>query len=133
MNSVVRSIKAVSEEIRMRILLLLADREACVCELMEVFNMAQSKLSHHLIALRKAGFLHAEKRGKWRYYSVRTAGLNKTNSGLLNLLSRSLGRDANIKNDFLKFAAVNRRNVKRQIRPSKVKKGACPQCENLKK
>jgi ArsR family transcriptional regulator, arsenate/arsenite/antimonite-responsive transcriptional repressor len=83
MNEVLTSIKSISEEIRVRILLLLLDREACVCELMAVFGMAQSKLSHHLIILRDAGLLQDEKRGKWNYYRVNTKSLSPINKELV--------------------------------------------------
>jgi DNA-binding transcriptional ArsR family regulator len=66
------------------------DREACVCELMSVFGMAQSRLSHHLIVLREAGFLQDEKRGKWNYYRVNTNSLTPMNRELLLSLSRWL-------------------------------------------
>jgi len=99
MNEVLRSIKAVSEEIRIRILLLLMDREACVCELMVVFEMAQSKLSHHLITLRDAGFLQDDRRGKWNYYRLNTKLLNRTNRELLLSLSRLLVDDNIIEKD----------------------------------
>mgnify|MGYP001360947640 CR=1 FL=1 len=88
MREVLTSIKAVSEEIRIRLLLLLLNREACVCELMSVFGMAQSKLSHHLITLRDAGLLQDEKRGKWNYYRVNTNALSAANKELLTSLSR---------------------------------------------
>src|SRR5450759_935017 len=70
MNEVTTALKALSEEIRIRLLLVLMKDEACVCELMATFDMAQSKLSHHLIALRDAGFIKDEKRGKWNYYTI---------------------------------------------------------------
>ena len=88
MDEVLTSIKSISEEIRIRLLLLLMDREACVCELMSVFDMAQSKLSHHLITLRDAGFLQDDKRGKWNYYQVNTKSLSPINRELLVSLSR---------------------------------------------
>jgi ArsR family transcriptional regulator, arsenate/arsenite/antimonite-responsive transcriptional repressor len=98
MNELITSIKAVSEEIRIRILLLLADKEACVCELMEVFDLIQSKLSHHLITLRDAGLLHDEKRGKWNYYSLNTKTLDDANRELIDYLTRWCGEsDVTIK------------------------------------
>ena len=99
MNDVITSIKAVSEEIRIRILLLLMDREACVCELMSVFGMAQSKLSHHLITLRDAGLLQDEKRGKWNYYRATTKALNPLNREIIVSLSRWLIDDETIARD----------------------------------
>lgn len=99
MNNVLTPLKAVSEEIRIRILLLLQDREACVCELMAVFDMAQSKLSHHLITLRDAGLLQDSKRGKWNYYRMNTKALSPTNRELVLSLSRWLVDNEIIEND----------------------------------
>jgi ArsR family transcriptional regulator, arsenate/arsenite/antimonite-responsive transcriptional repressor len=99
MKKTLPSIKAVSEELRIRIVLLLMNREACVCELMAVFGMAQSRLSHHLIILREAGFLRDKKRGKWNYYRLNTGIPKSLNSELLLLLSRWLTDDGTIKRD----------------------------------
>jgi ArsR family transcriptional regulator, arsenate/arsenite/antimonite-responsive transcriptional repressor len=93
MNEILKSLKALSEEIRIRIVLLLLDREACVCELMEVFGMAQSKLSHHLLMLKDAGILQDQKRGKWNYYSINKKLLNPINQEFLDSLSRWLADD----------------------------------------
>jgi ArsR family transcriptional regulator len=41
MNEVTTALKALSEEIRIRLLLVLMNDEACVCELMATFDMAQ--------------------------------------------------------------------------------------------
>lgn len=98
-SDVLASIKAVSEGIRIRILLLLMDEEACVCELMSVFGSPQSKLSHHLITLRDAGLLQDEKRGKWNYYRVNTKSLNHVNRELLLSLARWLTDEATVEND----------------------------------
>src|ERR1700741_4881026 len=99
MDDVLTSVKSISEEIRVRLLLLLMDREACVCELMSVFEMAQSKLSHHLITLRDAGFLQDEKRGKWNYYKVNAKALTSVNRELLGLVSSQLRNDECIDRD----------------------------------
>jgi len=106
MKEVLTSIKAISEEIRIRLLLLLMDREACVCELMAVFHMAQSKLSHHLLTLRDAGLLLDEKRGKWNYYRVDTKSLSIENREVLLSLTRLLADDETIDNDKRKLKRV---------------------------
>lgn len=109
MKKVVTSLKAVSDEIRVRILLLLLDREACVCELMSVFRMTQSKLSHHLITLRDAGLLQDEKRGKWNYYRLNTKILDKVNRELVISLSRMLTGDETAARDKIILARVQER------------------------
>jgi len=91
--------------------MLLVNQEACVSELMEVFDMAQSKISFHLITLRKVGFLLSENRGRWRYYGVNTAELSSKNSDILNLLLRSLAGNKLIVKDQRALAAVRRRKM----------------------
>jgi ArsR family transcriptional regulator len=109
MEQILTSLKAVSEEIRIRILLLLMDREACVCELMSVFGMPQSKLSHHLITLRDAGLLQVEKRARWNYYRAGTKLLTPANRELLLSLSRWLEPSDTIVRDRQKLEKVKER------------------------
>lgn len=108
-SGVLTSIKAVSEEIRIRVLLLLMTQEACVCELMAVFQTPQSKLSHHLITLRDAGLLQVDKRGKWNYYRVNTTSLNHVNRELAISLSRWLIDEKTVGNDRKTLEKVKRR------------------------
>jgi ArsR family transcriptional regulator len=44
--------------------------EACVCDFVDVFDLAQPTISHHLRILREAGFVTAERRGTWAYYRL---------------------------------------------------------------
>jgi ArsR family transcriptional regulator, arsenate/arsenite/antimonite-responsive transcriptional repressor len=111
MDEVIISLKALSEEIRIRIVLLLIDREACVCELMEVFGMAQSKLSHHLLMLRDAGILQDEKRVKWNYYRINTKILTTVNKELLLSLTRWLDDDDIVEKDRRALLKVNKCTV----------------------
>jgi len=109
MNEVTTALKALSEEIRIRLLLVLMKDEACVCELMATFDMAQSKLSHHLIALRDAGFIKDEKRGKWNYYSIDTKSLDSMRRNLLGSLSSWLSDDSIIEKDRATLEKVKNR------------------------
>ena len=108
-REVIPALRALSEPIRVRILLVLEDNEACVCELMEVFAMAQSKLSHHLITLRDAGFLTDDKRGRWNYYRVNPRMLTPVNRELLATLSRHLTDDRTVERDRKTFVGVRQR------------------------
>jgi ArsR family transcriptional regulator len=109
MNEVTTALKALSEEIRIRLLLVLMKDEACVCELMATFDMAQSKLSHHLIALRDAGFIKDEKRGKWNYYCIDSKSLDSMRKNLLGSLSSWLSDDSIIEKDRATLEKVKNR------------------------
>ena len=99
MTEVTTALKALSDEIRIRLLLVLMKREACVCELMATFEMAQSKLSHHLIALRDAGFIKDEKRGKWNYYRIDAKSLDGMRKNLLASLATWVNDDDIVEKD----------------------------------
>lgn len=63
--------KALADQTRLRILLLLADGdERCVCELIQALELAQPKISRHLAILRESGLLLDRKSGLWVYYRL---------------------------------------------------------------
>ena len=63
--------KAISEPVRVRILDVLRrnPEPVCQCELIALFDIEQSLLSHHMRKLVDAGVVNVERR-KWAYYSV---------------------------------------------------------------
>ena len=114
MKEILVSLKAVSEGIRIRVILLLMNKKACVCELMDVFDLTQSKLSHHLITLRDAGLLQDEKHGKWNHYRLNVKTLSSTDRELVNCLYRWLKNDSTIIKDRNRLEKVQKQ---KKIRP----------------
>lgn len=71
-------LKAIAEPVRLRLLSLVAAHEgaeACVCDLVEGFDLSQPTITHHLKVLHDVGLLDREKRGVWVYYRLRTDAL----------------------------------------------------------
>jgi ArsR family transcriptional regulator len=64
--------KALAEPLRVRVLDVLrrSDEPVCQCELIALFDIKQSLLSHHMKKLTDAGLVSVERRHKWAYYSV---------------------------------------------------------------
>ncbi|MFV8569758.1 ArsR/SmtB family transcription factor [Marinobacter sp. SBS5] len=63
--------RALSDELRLTTLLLIRrEKELCVCELTEAFEVSQPKVSRHLAILRDSGLVATERRGQWVYYSI---------------------------------------------------------------
>lgn len=64
--------KAVSEPLRVRILDVLrrSSEPVCQCELIALFAIRQSLLSHHMKKLVDAGLVDVERRHRWAFYSV---------------------------------------------------------------
>ena len=104
-----RSLKALSDETRVRILLLLEHEEACVCELMDLFKMTQPRISHHLIMLREVGFLRSERRGKWNFYTLAHRTADGINMRLFEVIRTSFRDKPVVKNDRQTFREVTHR------------------------
>ncbi len=62
--------KALGDETRLRILNLLAQGELCVCDIMAVLEIGQSKASRHLAYLRNVGLVTDRRSGIWMYYTL---------------------------------------------------------------
>ncbi|MFZ5899221.1 MAG: ArsR/SmtB family transcription factor, partial [Bacillota bacterium] len=65
MRELAERIKALGEPTRLKILRLLHERELCVCEIAEVLQMSQPRISQHLKVLRQAGLVSERKVKIW--------------------------------------------------------------------
>jgi ArsR family transcriptional regulator len=63
--------KLLSDQSRLRILMLLTRRDLCVCQLMGVLGIAQPLVSRNLSLLREGGLLEERRKGKLIFYSVK--------------------------------------------------------------
>ncbi len=61
---------ALSDPTRLAILQRLRFGERCVCELTDVLDAAQSRLSFHLRVLKDAGLVVDRREGRWMYYTL---------------------------------------------------------------
>jgi len=68
-HDLAETFKALSDPTRVAIVSRLASGEpCCVCDLTNVFELAQPTVSHHLRILRDAGLVESERRGTFAYY-----------------------------------------------------------------
>jgi ArsR family transcriptional regulator, arsenate/arsenite/antimonite-responsive transcriptional repressor len=63
---------ALSDKTRLRLLNLMGPDEVCVCFLVEILGVGQSKISRHLSYLRQTGIVAARREGKWIHYRIVT-------------------------------------------------------------
>lgn len=76
--------KAIGDPIRLQLVDVLRGHagKVCVCELVPLFDVGQSTLSHHLGKLRAAGIVGSERDGIWAYYYVRPDALGELSAWL---------------------------------------------------
>jgi ArsR family transcriptional regulator, arsenate/arsenite/antimonite-responsive transcriptional repressor len=69
--------KALADAKRLQIMYELTQRgTTCVCDLCEIVDMAQSKLSYHLKILLDANLITKEIHGTWSHYGINNAEVN---------------------------------------------------------
>lgn len=66
-----RVLGALADPVRLRLLSILDERgAACSCDLEAPLGKSQSTISHHTKVLVEAGFIVAERRGRWTWWTL---------------------------------------------------------------
>ena len=61
---------ALSDETRLEIVRRLRGGERCVCDLTDLLDASQSRLSFHMKVLKDAGLVSDRREGRWIHYSL---------------------------------------------------------------
>ena len=69
--------KALADLSRLAIFEMLSCGELCGCKILEKFHFTQPTLSHHMKILCDCGLVNGRKEGKWMYYSLNSATINR--------------------------------------------------------
>lgn len=109
MKSFIRTMKALSDPNRVRVLKLLEREELCGCEIQHVLGLAQSTVSKHLKTLEEAGLVTARKEGRWHYYRLEPEGPYGT--VMLEHLLLWHNEDADLRRMIVELEHVDRRHL----------------------
>jgi len=118
MKKIANIFKALSDDTRLRVIKLLHERELCVCELMQVLDMSQPRISRHMSVLKNAGLVNDRREGKWIHYSLNKNTQGKEVKILLDAMAVVANDDAVVKAD--------KKNLKKAIRMSIFKSCCIP-------
>src|SRR2546430_16578944 len=72
-----RQFHALSDETRLEIVRPLSHGDRWVCDLQDVLDAAQSRLSFHLKTLKDAGLVSDRREGRWVYYTLNRDALDQ--------------------------------------------------------
>jgi ArsR family transcriptional regulator, arsenate/arsenite/antimonite-responsive transcriptional repressor len=109
-EQLVQLYKALSEEMRLRIMMLLTHGELCVCDLMEIFGEAQSKVSRHLAYLKHSGLVKSKRDGLWMHYSLREP-MDSIAQAQISFLKEQLSCVAWFQEDMKKMEEVKKQKL----------------------
>jgi len=119
MQSLLNITKALSDQNRIRALMMLRAGELCVCQVIEMLGLAPSTVSKHMSILRQANLVHGRKEGRWTYYSLAGRAAPAAVRDALKWMMRNLADDAQIERDakrLQKILKIDRKVLcKRQI------------------
>jgi len=114
MKDALRIFRSLSDPTRLRIVSLLLRKELCVCELMFILKMEQSRVSHQLRILRDADIVEDRREGKWIVYAIPER--SRPTLGLLldTFLKERFAESDEIRGDLAKIPACLQQSVRRE-------------------
>jgi len=62
--------KALADETRLKIVMMLTKGELCACSILENFSITQPTLSYHMKILTESGLVQGRRDGAWMRYSL---------------------------------------------------------------
>lgn len=98
--------KALADQSRVRLLAVMEGHELCVCQLVDLIELAPSTVSKHLSVLRSARLIESRKEGRWIYYGLASAGASKTIEQAIEWLLTSVRELPLILDDRIRLAQI---------------------------
>ncbi len=86
--------KALGDETRLRLFLLLKEHAFCVGALSQRLSITQSAVSQHLRVLKEAGLVAPKRMGSFIHYRIENASMRKLSDDVKNLLAPGSGSKA---------------------------------------
>lgn len=108
----IRTLKALSDPIRLRILAAVAEEELTVGEIQEIVDSVQSSVSRNLAILRDAGFVRDRKEGTNAYFSL-CQDMPEQVRELFNALARRFAELPAAREDRARLSECRRRRISR--------------------
>jgi len=71
MKLLINVFKILSDETRLRIIILLAQNELCVCELSYILNVSQPNISKNLAKLKELNLVTSQRKEKFIFYQLK--------------------------------------------------------------
>ena len=92
-DALISGFKALGQPTRLHIIRLLAEQDLCVCELTEVLQTSQPRISQHLKVLKNAGLVKESIEGSMRIYHLQKTNLENYFSSFNSFLSEPTSDD----------------------------------------
>lgn len=110
MKEIIHLAKALSDGNRVRTLLALQGKELCVCQIVELLQLAPSTVSKHMSILSQVQLVESRKEGRWVYYRLAEEDVSDAVGVVLQWLQESLASDPLVKKDAAELKKILKQN-----------------------
>ena len=111
MKALVKTMKALSDPTRIKIVKMLQHKSMCVCELQAALRIAQPTVSSHLKVLEDAGLVTYRKNGLWVNYSPADGNSSPYAASLLGNLKHWLKDDPEMSSLIDSLPGIRREDI----------------------
>ena len=119
MRDVLDITKALADGNRLRVLMALTGGELCVCQIVELLQLAPSTTSKHMSILRQARLVESRKEGRWMHYRLPNHDAPKAVRAAVEWVRRYLAESPQIVRDGKELERIL------SIDPEELCKGQC--------
>ena len=103
--------KALSDQTRLRLLMALRDGELCLCQLIDLTQLAPSTVSKHMALLQQAGLVERRKDGRWHFYRLPENPLSPATEQAIAWVSESLAEEPMIRDDAKRLTEIRSKDL----------------------
>lgn len=110
MQDLMAFIKILSDETRLRLIMALSEKAFCVCELVELLDETQPKISKHLARLKDLNLVHTNRNNQFIYYEL---AIKPTHlRAIIDTIKQDLKHYPVLVKDYDRIKAINNRPFK---------------------
>ena len=103
--------KALSDGTRLRAFASLRDGELCLCQLIDLLQLAPSTVSKHMTVLHQAGLVERRKDGRWHFYRLPDPPSSHATQQAVAWVTQSLADEPAIREDQKRLAEIRRKDL----------------------
>ncbi|MEN6576348.1 MAG: metalloregulator ArsR/SmtB family transcription factor [Phycisphaerales bacterium] len=106
MREILEIAKAMADGNRLRVLMALVGGELCVCQIVELLELAPSTVSKHMSILRQARLVESRKDGRWMHYRLPDRDAPKAVKDAVTWVRRNLADSPQLAQDRKRLEAI---------------------------
>ena len=103
--------KALSDPTRLRLLMALRSSELCLCQLIDLLQLAPSTVSKHMALLQQADLVERRKDGRWHFYRLPEQPISPAVAQAIAWVTESLAKDPAIRADHERLGEIRSKDL----------------------